>query len=145
MAPEGREKATLSCHDNLFWFTRMPFGLKNAPGTFERVVDIFLSTVRWKYALVYLDDTIVFSTSPSYHLGHVQEVIGIIQSEGMKLCLTKHFFMQTSVYYRGYVIYPGKLEVASQTFDAISGMKPRIPAITYGTFWTFETSISVLL
>lgn len=35
--------------------------LKNAPETFQRDIDIILSKVRWQFALVYLDDVIIFS------------------------------------------------------------------------------------
>jgi hypothetical protein len=45
----------------------MPFGLRNAPATFQRVHDIILSGVRDDFALIYLDDIIVFSSSFSQH------------------------------------------------------------------------------
>jgi len=39
----------------------MPFGLKNAPATFQRALDIILSGVKWQSCLVYLDDVIIYS------------------------------------------------------------------------------------
>lgn len=44
----------------LFVYTGMLFGVKNAPATFRRVIDVVLATVKWQFALVYLDDTILF-------------------------------------------------------------------------------------
>ena len=41
----------------------MPFGLKNAPVTYQQVIDTILTTVRWQFTLLYLDDIIVFSSS----------------------------------------------------------------------------------
>ncbi len=49
----------------------MPFALTNAPATFQRTLDIFLSTYKWKTCLVYLDDVIIFSDDIEDHFGHV--------------------------------------------------------------------------
>jgi Reverse transcriptase (RNA-dependent DNA polymerase) len=50
--PEDREKTTFTSHEGLYWFLRMPFGLRNAPATFQRFVDITLSGLTWKSCLV---------------------------------------------------------------------------------------------
>lgn len=77
---------TLTCHDGLFRFTRMPLRLKNEPGTFQPAITIILSTVEWKYAFVYFDDIIVFSTSRLDHLDYVREVMGLFQAAGWRFC-----------------------------------------------------------
>jgi Reverse transcriptase (RNA-dependent DNA polymerase) len=56
----SKDKTTFTCHSGTFRFKRMPFGLINAPATFQRAMDVILSGVLWKFALVYLDDIIVF-------------------------------------------------------------------------------------
>ena len=56
-----REKTAFVTHHGLFQYTRMPFGLRNAPATFQRPIDIVLSSVKWQFALVYLDDIAIFS------------------------------------------------------------------------------------
>ena len=61
--PADRPKTTFTSHEGLFWFLRMPFGLRNAPATFQRFVDITLAGLKRKVFLVYLDDIIVFSRS----------------------------------------------------------------------------------
>lgn len=53
----------------------MPFGIKNAPGKFMRVVDVILATVKWKYSLVYLDDVIKFSKTAVEQLDHFRSVL----------------------------------------------------------------------
>jgi Reverse transcriptase (RNA-dependent DNA polymerase) len=50
--PEDREKTTFTSHEGLYWFLRMPFGLRNAPATCQRFVDIILSGLTWKSCLV---------------------------------------------------------------------------------------------
>jgi hypothetical protein len=61
VATEDIPKTTFTSHEGIFWFLRMPFGLRNAPATFQRFVDITLSGLTWKVCLVYLEDIIVFS------------------------------------------------------------------------------------
>lgn len=58
--PKEWDKTAFKSHHGLKWFIRIPFGLKNAPETFQRVVDVIFSTVRWKFVLVYLDDILLF-------------------------------------------------------------------------------------
>ena len=45
----------------------MPFGLKNAPGTFKRAADVILAGFKWQFALVYLEDIIIYSSSIEEH------------------------------------------------------------------------------
>ena len=59
VAPEDRDKTTFTSYIRTFRYTRMTFGLRNAPATFQRALDIILSGVRWKSCLIYLDDVIV--------------------------------------------------------------------------------------
>ena len=58
IAEDDRDKTTFASHSGLYRFLRMLFGLKNAPATFQRAVDIILSRVKWERALVYFDDVI---------------------------------------------------------------------------------------
>jgi Reverse transcriptase (RNA-dependent DNA polymerase) len=58
--PDDRDKTTFTCHVGTFRFKRMTFGLRNAPSTFQRAMDVILSGVRWQKYLCYLGDIIVF-------------------------------------------------------------------------------------
>ena len=62
MSPDVSRKAAFVIHTGLFQFRVMPFGLYNAPATFERIMDCVLSGIRWLRCLVYLDDVISFGT-----------------------------------------------------------------------------------
>jgi Reverse transcriptase (RNA-dependent DNA polymerase) len=63
MAEGDIPKTAFSSHRGLFEFTRMPFGLVAVPATFQRAIDIVLSTVRFECALTYLDDIIIYSST----------------------------------------------------------------------------------
>lgn len=68
-APD-RDKTAFVYHGGLYRFERMPFGLQNALSTFQRTIDVILFTVRRQFALVYLDDIMVFSKAPEEHITH---------------------------------------------------------------------------
>ncbi len=68
VATQDQDKTTFTSHFATYRFKRMPFGLKNAPATFQRAIDIILAGVKWQHCLVYLDDVIAFSKSMESHL-----------------------------------------------------------------------------
>lgn len=75
----------------------MPLGIKNAPGTFQRVVNILLAGVKWKFALVYLDDIIVHSSSIPDQYDHLRDVLRILQYTGLTLRFPRCYFFDESV------------------------------------------------
>ena len=124
VAEEDRDKTTFASHCGLYRFIRMPFGLKNAPATFQRAVDIILSRVKWETALVYLDDVIIYSRTVSDHLKHVREVLRLLRDAGVSLKISKCAFFDTSVTYLGHVIRPGRLEVERRNVVSIERAQP---------------------
>jgi len=75
VAAEDRDKTKFTSHTGLFRFLRLPFGLVNAPASFQRALDIILSSLRWQTCLVYLDDVIVFFRTVDDHIQHLREVL----------------------------------------------------------------------
>ena len=63
LSQEARVKTAFATHSGLFQFRVMPFGLCNAPATFERLMDRVLQGLRWSRCLVYLDDIISFGST----------------------------------------------------------------------------------
>ena len=59
VANEDREKTAFASRRGLYEFKVMPFGICNAPATFERLMETVLAGLNWKICLIYLDDTIV--------------------------------------------------------------------------------------
>jgi Reverse transcriptase (RNA-dependent DNA polymerase)/RNase H-like domain found in reverse transcriptase len=120
--PEDREKTTFTSHEGLYWFLRVPFGLSNAPATFQRFVDITLSGLTWKSCLVYLDDIIVFSRTPAEHMAHLDAVFHRLYRAGLTLILNKCHFFKDTVDYLGHVIRPGQLSVTEKNTAALKDM-----------------------
>ena len=107
VAPEDHDKTSFTSYLETFRYTRMPFGLRNAPATFQRALDIILSGFRWQSCLIYLDDVIVFARSTEEHLRHVDEIFTLLRRAGITLKLTKSSFFQPRVDYLGHMIIPG--------------------------------------
>jgi hypothetical protein len=70
----SKEKTAFSTDNGLYEFNVMPFGLFNAPATFQRFMDATLAGLKWKTSLVYLDYKIVFSYTFDEHLVDLEEV-----------------------------------------------------------------------
>ncbi|KAL5486484.1 hypothetical protein EMCRGX_G018971 [Ephydatia muelleri] len=89
MAPEDRPKTAFSTPEGLYQFRVMPFGLCNAPATFQRLMDRVLGTLKWSSCLVYFDDIIVVGSSFGDHLRHIASVLMKLREAGLKLKPTK--------------------------------------------------------
>jgi Reverse transcriptase (RNA-dependent DNA polymerase) len=94
--PEDRDKTTFTSNYECR-FLRLPFGLRNAPSSFRRAIDIILSGVKWKTCLVYLDDVIVFSSSRQAHIEHVHEALTLLGNSGLSLKLKMFFFRNRGI------------------------------------------------
>lgn len=112
-----KHKTAFTSHAGTFQWKRMPFGLCNAPATFQRTLDKLLAGFRWKTCLVYLDDVIIFSNSFEEHVDHVREVLAALQGAGLPLNLQKCKLFSAAVDYLGHFIRLGKLAVAEKNTD----------------------------
>lgn len=102
--PEDKEKTAFSIGNGLWQFTVMPFGLCNAPATFERLMEKVLQQLLFKICLVYLDDVIIFSGSFEEMLGRLRQVFLRLRMANLKLNPKKCFFFRREIKYLGHVI-----------------------------------------
>jgi RNase H-like domain found in reverse transcriptase/Reverse transcriptase (RNA-dependent DNA polymerase)/Integrase zinc binding domain/Integrase core domain len=119
VAKDDRDKTTFTSHMGTFRFTRMPFGLVNAPATFQRSMDVLLAPVLWSKAIVYLDDIIIFSSSMEAHIRDVDQVLSLLEQAGVSLNLKKCAFFRRRVEYLGHIVQPGKLSMAAKKMAAV--------------------------
>lgn len=85
MDPCDREKTAFTTPLGLYEFECMPFGLCNAPATFQRLMQQCLSGHLAESLLVYLDDIIIYSPDLSSHLQHLETVFQRLMQHGLKL------------------------------------------------------------
>lgn len=101
---DDRDKTAFICHRGQYRFRTMPFGLNGAGATFQRLMDLVLTGLNLETCLVYLDDIIVFSSTPEEHLQRLRQVLERIQSCGLKLKPSKCALLQRSVNFLGHVV-----------------------------------------
>lgn len=87
----------------------MSFGLRNAPGTFLRTINVILSNFKWKFALVYLDDIAIFSITFEHHIDHVCKVFLLLCNAEAALEVKKYNFFPDTIDYLRHVILPRRL------------------------------------
>ncbi|KAL5469185.1 hypothetical protein EMCRGX_G030403 [Ephydatia muelleri] len=101
---EDRQKTAFATSEGLFEFKRMPFGLCNAPATFQRLMDRVLKDLKWSECLVYIDDKVIFGRTFDEHLCHVANVLSHLRQAGLKLKPEKCYFLQQEVRYLGHIV-----------------------------------------
>ncbi|KAI2654721.1 Retrovirus-related Pol polyprotein from transposon 17.6 [Labeo rohita] len=104
VAPQDREKTAFYTPFGLFEFNRMPFGLCNAPSTFQRLMERIFGDQSLHALLLYLDDIVIFSSTFDQHLERLEMVLSRLQTHNLKVKLKKCNFFQTEVGYLGHVI-----------------------------------------
>ena len=119
MHKDDMEKTTFICQEGTFAFRRMPFGLCNAPATFQRMMDSIFRDVIGKYVQVYLDDINIYSETWEEHVKHVTEVLKRLREANLKLKRKKCFFGQTEIEFLGHVLSGGSYSTTDRIIKAI--------------------------
>ncbi|KAE8960370.1 hypothetical protein PR002_g30239 [Phytophthora rubi] len=103
MAPGDRGKTAFTTKQGLYRFVRMPFGLMNAPSTFQRMMNGVLRGLTWLTCLVYLDDIVVFTRGGiERHIVELATVLERLSAAGLTLKLKKCMFATKSMEYLGH-------------------------------------------
>lgn len=118
----NRHKAALSAHHGLYQFKGMPFGLRNVAVSFQRSMDIILSSFRFKYVMVYLDGIMVFSRNVEEHQENLETVLSLLQNSSMTIKLNRCFFLHDAIEYLGHIVKSKNIYVALKTIDAVQQM-----------------------
>jgi hypothetical protein len=74
----GIHKSAFCTQYGTFEYVVMPFGLADAPSTYQRFVSSILEPIKRPWLQVYIDDILIFSNNPDEHLAHIKEVMAIL-------------------------------------------------------------------
>mgnify|MGYP000034807019 CR=1 FL=1 len=101
---DASQKSTFVVRNGLYRWRCMPFGLCNAPATFERLMEKVMAGLQWDILLIYLDDVIVFGKTEKEEIERLRVVFSRLRQAGLKLKPKKCFLFQKSVGYLGHVV-----------------------------------------
>ena len=104
VAQKDRQKTAFTTPMGLYEYTRMPFGLMNAPATFQRLMNTVFGDMHLSELLIYLDDVIIFSSTLEEHLKRLEHVFTRLRQHGLKLKPSKCHFLRKEVKYLGHVV-----------------------------------------
>lgn len=104
MDPAHIEKTAFSTDNGHFEFTRMPFGLKNAPATFQRAMNNILAEYIGTKCFVYLDDIIIIGFNLKNHLENLECVLKRLTEFNLKVQLDKCEFLRRETEFLGHII-----------------------------------------
>jgi hypothetical protein len=104
MRPEDEIKTAFKTHQGHYQFKVMPFGLRNAPATFQCVMNSVLAPCLHHFVLVFMDDILVYSPSLATHLDHLREVLKLLREAQLFVKMSKCSFACDSLEYLGHII-----------------------------------------
>lgn len=116
---QDRHKTAFATRSGLFEYVSMPFGLCNAPSTFQRCMELVVGGLQWKTLLVYLDDVIIFASSTDEMVQRMDEVFTRLGHAGLKLRPDKCSLFQKQVTYRGHIVSGDGIGPDPQKIQAI--------------------------
>lgn len=104
MDPSSKAKTAFSTPYAHLEFNRMPFGLKNAPATFQRLMDRVLSGLQGIELFVYMDDIVIYATSLEEHALKLKKLLARLKAAGLALQPDKCQFLRRDITYLGHII-----------------------------------------
>lgn len=132
--PKERPKLAFRTHRGLHQFVRMPFGYKNGPSIFQRVMQNILAPFLWIFALVYIDDIVVYSKTFDDHVSHLDQIFAAIQESGITLSTKKCHLAYQSLLLLGQKVSRLGLSTHKEKVDAIINLETPRNVHTLQTF-----------
>ena len=121
---EHIEKTAFLTVDGSWEYTRMPFGLRNSPACYQRLMNNLLAGLTWKTCLVYIDDCTIFSSTFEQHVKDVREVLQRFMEAGLTLKMSKCKFFASQLEFLGHVVSGEGIRPSPKKVQAIQEVKP---------------------
>ena len=108
----------------VYEFLRMPYSLCNVPAMFQHLMQNCLGELNLQFALIYLDDVIIYSRTEEDHLTHLQAVLDCFANHGLKLKPSKCHFFKENIIYLGHKISAKGMLPGQEGIQKITNMGP---------------------
>ena len=119
MAPADEEKTVFITPHGLYCYKVMPFGLKNACATYQRLMTKIFRPLVGRTVEVYIDDIVVKIKTREYHTHHLQEVFHLLRRYDMKLNPSKCAFGVSAGKFLGFMVTQRGIEVSTDQIKAV--------------------------
>lgn len=130
-----RDKAEFTSRHGLYRSTRMLLGFKDKRATFQRALDVTLLSVRWQFALYYLEDIFLFSKTSRHHYKQARWILRLLSKSGLTTTLEGCKFLAEMVKCLGIIIRPARSILSQHTTDA--NIKDKNP-ISTSDLWSLS-------
>lgn len=124
MDPMDRHKTAFTTPYGFFEYTRMPFGLKSAGSSFQRLMNAVLTGLQGIKCFVYLDDIVIYGKSLSDHNQKLCEVFDRLREANLKLQPEKCHFLNKEIIYLGHIVGTDGIRPDPGKFDAVKNFSP---------------------
>ena len=117
--PEDQMRTAFATSQGLYQFKVMPFGLVNAPSSFQRLMENVLRGIKWVESLLYMDDIITPGSSVQKSLSRLENVFKRLKEANLKLKPSKCIFFQRSVNFLGHVVSKEGVQTSPDKIQAV--------------------------
>ena len=117
---DSRQKTAFSTSDGHYQYIKLPFGLKNAPAQFSRMMKIILGDFR--FVEIYLDDIIIYSSSYESHLEHIKLVFERLKRAYLKINPAKCVWFAKEIKILGHIVSENGVQMDMDKVHAIDQM-----------------------
>ena len=141
MDPRDVDKTAFSTKEGHWAYKRMPFGLKTAPATFQRMMNNVLSGLTGNRCFVFLDDIVVYANSLVDHDRKLRDVFGRLRKHNLKLQPNKCVFLRKEVVFLGHKISEHGVEPDARKIEAIRDFPTPKTTKQLKSFWVWRDTI----
>jgi len=119
MSDRAKERSAFCTKRGLFQFTRMPFGLSGAPGSFCRLMPISLRDLLWKICLCYLDDIAIYARTPEELLERFRIILDRLREVGLKVKPSKCELFKKEIKFLGHMVSANGIDPLPEKLETI--------------------------